>query len=289
MRRRGSQGEDIIGQWSEDKLELLAKYLKAYAIIMGNQKKKWLSSFHYIDAFAGSIVPILRDEDEERYISGSPLRAIATEPRFDSLWFIDLLPQRIKRLEELKQKFPERLIEIRDGNCNQILKEEIIPSLSRSDRRGIIFLDPYGLQVEWSTVQALAEARTFDIFVNFSIMGLTRQLQRNTLPTQDIRQRINLVMGNSSWVDGIYQLESQLSLFEEQSVSRESLSAEWLASLYAEQLKILFPHVSNPVIMKNSKNSALYALILASPKESAKKIMNDIFSRYERLKGNSGF
>ncbi|MDF5709334.1 MAG: hypothetical protein PUP90_17125 [Nostoc sp. S4] len=55
MSRLGNEGEDIIGRWSEEKLDLLAKYLKAYSTIMNEQKKDWLRAYYYIDAFAGSI------------------------------------------------------------------------------------------------------------------------------------------------------------------------------------------------------------------------------------------
>ncbi|MFN4180821.1 MAG: three-Cys-motif partner protein TcmP, partial [Armatimonadota bacterium] len=68
MRRRV---EDIVGKWTEEKLELLEKYLRAYATIMNKQKRTWLKAFHYIDAFAGS--GRVRAKDEERYIWGSPL------------------------------------------------------------------------------------------------------------------------------------------------------------------------------------------------------------------------
>lgn len=45
MSRLGSEGEDIIGRWSEEKLDLLAKYLKAYSVIMNEQKKSWLRAY----------------------------------------------------------------------------------------------------------------------------------------------------------------------------------------------------------------------------------------------------
>jgi hypothetical protein len=38
MSRLGDEREDIIGRWSEEKLDLLAQYLKAYSDIMNNQK-----------------------------------------------------------------------------------------------------------------------------------------------------------------------------------------------------------------------------------------------------------
>ena len=55
MSQRGQEGEDIIGKWSEDKLDLLAQYLNAYSVIMNNQKtpknptgKPWLKAYYYI-------------------------------------------------------------------------------------------------------------------------------------------------------------------------------------------------------------------------------------------------
>lgn len=41
---------DVIGKWSEDKLQLLEKYLKAYSDIMNSQKQEWLKAYYYIDA-----------------------------------------------------------------------------------------------------------------------------------------------------------------------------------------------------------------------------------------------
>jgi hypothetical protein len=268
MSRIGSEGEDIIGGWSEEKLDLLARYLKAYSDIMNNQKtsnnptgRPWLRSYYYVDAFAGSVRPRAKEE-EERYIDGSPLRALQTEPKFDGYWFIDLSSRRA------------------------VLRDRIIPRLSYSSRqRAFIFLDPYGLQVGWDTIRELAETKTCDIFINFSVMGVTRLLPREQSPDPEAVQRINRVMGSTDWITQIYRepAGTQLGLFGEQetpSPSRETIPAEWLAKLYTQQLKSLFPNVSKPVLMKNSTNSVLYALCMASHNKTAIDITNDIFSRY---------
>lgn len=296
MSRLGSEGEDIIGRWSEEKLDLLAKYLKAYSDIMSNQKtsnnptgKPWLQAYYYIDAFAGSVRPRAK-EDEERYIEGSPLRALQTEPRFDGYWFIDVSPRRIERVERLREEFPDCVIEIRQGNCNEVLCNDIIPRLPRSSRqRAFVFLDPYGLQVDWETVRELANTRTCDIFVNFSVMGVTRLLPRDQNPEPEVMEQLSKVMGSTNWITEIYREspELQLDLFgnlTEPTSSRDTIQAEWLASLYTEQLRSLFPHVSRPVLMRNSTNSVLYALCLASHNQTAIKITNEIFNRYERLR-----
>lgn len=288
MSKIGTEGEDIIGRWSEEKLDLLAQYLEAYSVIMNKQKQTWLRDYYYIDAFSGSVRP--RAKDEERYINGSPIRALQTEPKFDGYWFVDVNPQRVERVEKLREDFPNQIIQTYQGNCNDILCNEIIPKIPYSSKkRAFVFLDPYGLQVDWKTVRELADTKTCDIFVNFSIMAVTRLLPRDQNPDPEFVKQIDQVMGNTEWITQIYRESpaTQLSLFSnlaEPTLSREKIDPDWLARLYTEQLSSLFPHVSSPVLMRNSTNSVLYALCLASHNPNAIKITNDIFKRHERLK-----
>jgi three-Cys-motif partner protein len=254
------------------------------------RKKPWLKAYYYIDAFAGSVKPTAK-EDEQRYIEGSPLRALRTEPPFDGYWFIDASPQRTERLERLCDEFPDREIHVRRGDCNEILCNDILPNLSlkkKSPRRAFVFLDPYGLQVDWQTITQLAETKACDIFINFSVMGVTRLLLKDKEPKTEVVEQLDKVMGNVDWLEKLYQLPQniQLNLFDNQepNASRDKISANRLADVYTERLKTLFPYVSNPVIMKNSKNAALYTLCLASHNEKAIKITNDIFKRYEKQK-----
>lgn len=288
MSRLGNEGEDIIGRWSEGKLNLLAQYLKAYSVIMNNQKtsnnptgRPWLREYYYIDAFAGSVRPRAK-EDEQRYIDGSPIRALQTEPQFDAYWFIDVDSRRIERVERLREEFPNRIVEVRQGNCNEVLRNDIIPLIPyASRRRAFVFLDPYGLQVDWETVKQLANTRTCDIFVNFSVMGVTRLLPREQSPDPEVVEQLNRVMGSTDWITQIYREPpgTQLDLFNNQnepSKSRDTIQAEWLASLYSTQLEDLFPYVSKPVLMRNSTNSVLYALCLASHNKTAVSITNSL-------------
>ena len=301
--KRGTGKPDEIGPWSKDKLNLLQKYLDAYAHIMGSQE--WCCGYHYIDAFAGSVYPKLKsnvpaaqgrftiiESEQEQYIEGSPKRALRTTPPFTVCWFIELAPKRLDTLRALQSEFPDRDIRIRDTDCNQVLRTEIVPQITKkSAQRAIVFLDPYSLQVEWATVQALATAGTFDIFVNFSLMGITRLLKRDEPPDAHTTDLLSRVMGNTSWVAKLYERSperSVLPMFPDEplvgSANREVLRAEWLARLYIEQVQELFTYASKPVIMKNSRQSPLYALFLASHNATGVSIGNSIFSRYERLR-----
>jgi three-Cys-motif partner protein len=166
---------------------------------------------------------------------------------------------------------------------------EIIPKIPQSSKkRAFVFLDPYGLQVEWETIKALADTKACDIFINFSVMGVTRLLPKAQSPDLEVIARLNKVMGNTDWINQIYRepASNQLSLFgqSESTLSRETIQAEWLSLLYTKQLGDLFEYVSKPVLMRNSTNSVLYALCLASHNQTAIKITNEIFKRHEQLR-----
>lgn len=287
MSRTRPAKQDEIGPWSEDKLELLAKYLHAYSVIMNGQKKKGnFTKYHYVDAFAGAVVAVAKkyvpDQQVTRYIEGSPLRALQTDPPFDVCWFIDVSARRSKKLAELQAANPHRDIRVRRGDCNVILRQEIIAEVTRASRqRGVVFLDPYGLQVEWGTMQALAKAVTLDVFVNFPIMGITRILKRDEMPDEEARDEISRIMGDSDWLGTLYQPSNQPDIWGIQAIERDVMQAAWLAEQYASRVGNLFQYVSKPLIMYNTKKSPQYALFLASHKEVAVKIVNEITDKYE--------
>jgi three-Cys-motif partner protein len=278
------EGPGLIAPWSQDKLALLRKYLAAYSTIMQPQKKRWLKAYSYIDAFSneGLYVHALQGDA----VPGSPLVALDCEPPFDKYWFIEVSARRMQRLQERTQQHQlGRRIQYRTDDANEVLVHEIAQEITfQRFQRGFVFLDPYGLNVVWETLAALASTRALDVFVNFPIMGINRVLPRDIAPSEDTSRLIELVMGSAAWLDQKYQ--SQIDLFGEERVSRGRLDAMELAALYAERARTLFDHVSRPVVMGNSQNAPLYALFLLSHNPTTVKITNDIFGSFERLKLN---
>jgi hypothetical protein len=78
---------DVIGPWSQIKLEIVRDYAVAYSTILSAQKNP---SFHhvYIDAFAGPGVHVDRETGE--FVAGSPTNALLVRPPFREFYFIDL-------------------------------------------------------------------------------------------------------------------------------------------------------------------------------------------------------
>jgi len=273
--------EDSIGPWSEDKLALLRKYLEAYTTIM--QGQRWCrNGYHYVDAFAGTGKP--RARDEERYIDGSPRVALTIRYPFHSYTFIEKTPWRVQQLEKLKDEFPDRDVRIREGDCNDIIKTEIVSNI-RYERfnRGLIFLDPFSMDVEWPTIQEIAGTRALEIFLNFPVMALNRTVlpnDPNALTEAQIR-RMNNFWGSTEWRGDIYQQVS--TLFGTVEMKMQPTTGKRLGRLFTRRLREVFRHVTEPLVMTNSRNAPLYCLIFAGHNVTAARIVREIFQRYQQL------
>jgi len=273
--------DDVVGPWSEDKLRLLSKYLNAYTVIM--QDQQWCrNGYHYIDAFAGT--GRSRARDEERYIDGSPRIALTVQRPFRSYTFIEKSSWRVQKLQRFQEEFPDRDIRIREGDCNRIIVTDITLHI-RYERfnRGLIFLDPFGMDVEWSTIERIAETRALEIFLNFPVMALNRTVLPNdpNALTQAQIERMNRFWGSTDWRDDIY--EEVPTLFGPVPMKIRSTTGERLGRLFKNRLEEVFPYVTEPLLMTNSKNAPLYCLMLAGHNEVGAKIVQEIFGRYKRL------
>ena len=121
---------------------------------------------------------------------GSPRRALRTGRGFDQYYFFDVDRRRTKMLQRLKDEHPDKEVNIQVEDANlgvQRLarKFQLVPYA-----RGVAFLDPYGLQLHWATVKALAETRKVDMIINFPLaMAINRLVTRD--PTFDRIGRIS--------------------------------------------------------------------------------------------------
>ena len=281
MTRKAVEKVDKIGKWSEGKLSLLNKYLNSYTNIMKGQT--WCKNgYYYIDAFAGTGKP--KSKDEERYIDGSPLIALKMKYSFRSYIFIEKESWRIKKLEKLKEEFSNIDIKIKEGDCNKIIVEEITPLIRyRNFNRGIIFLDPFGMDIDWSTIESIAKTQALEIFMNFPVMAINRSILINN-PNKLIKdkiERMNKLWGSPNWMGDIYKETPDLFGPRIEKVKQTGKS---LGTLFKKRLEEVFPHVTFPLVMRNSINAPLYCLIIASHNPTGKKIAEDIFKGFENLK-----
>lgn len=273
--------KDVVGPWSEDKLKLLRGYLEAYTKIM--RRQKWCrNGYHYIDAFAGTGKP--RARDEERYIDGSPRVALTIDHPFHSYTFIEKTPWRVEQLQNLADEFPHQDIRIYEEDCNHVITDEITSRIRYEHyNRGLIFLDPFGMDVEWTTIEQVAETQALEIFMNFPVMALNRTALPNSpnALTDSQIERMNRFWGSTEWRGDVYQ--EVPTLFGPVEMKVHPTTGKRLGKLFKKRLESLFPNVTYPLVMTNSKNAPLYCLIFAGHNATGARIVRDIFQRYERL------
>ena len=171
------------GSWTETKLDILKGYLKAYTTIFNaNEKAKHFDTF-YVDAFAGSgyiqtgdepqvdepdLFEGLKEVESQEFIVGSSVCALEVNPPFKNYLFIERSQARCVELEKLKQRFPASAssIEIQQGDANECLIRWI-DSRNWDKTRAVVFLDPYGMQVDWETLKALGKTHGVDLWLLF--------------------------------------------------------------------------------------------------------------------------
>jgi len=235
--------EDIIGKWSLEKLELLRKYLSRYSTVLKNQTRCW--GYEYIDAFAGTGKP--KTKDEQKYVDGSPRIALGLTPSFTQYHFIEQADWRVKKLEKLHGKFPDQGIAIYHGDCNKILREQILPQLPYSSKkRAIAFIDPFGMQFEWETMEYLAQAKTVEDLLNFPVMAINRGALRKHPETisKASRERLDRFWGTQDWKVDFYTDEQ--TLFGIETVKRP-LSGEEFGYVFKKRPEEIFRHCSSPI------------------------------------------
>lgn len=290
--------ESIVGPWARDKLDRLGKYLNAYTTILKNQK--WCRGYHYIDAFAGpgshevrsndhgaeetriwrddSAAGELSDDDQRQFIAGSPQIALDLKFPFTSYVFVEKSVARVAKLEGLRAKYgASRRILIRQEDCTKYLKEKVAenPRIDWKSNRAVVFLDPFGMQVEWDTIDSLARTQAIEIFLNFPVgMAIQRFLLRRPENIDEaLRKRLDIYFGSPLWFDTVYQ--KQKTLFGDQTKKVEA-SGIALLRWYRQRLLTVFSHVSNAALIRNTRGGHLYHLLLASHNKNGVKIANDI-------------
>ena len=283
------------GTWTIEKLERVRKYLVAYATIMNKQKFR----FAYIDAFAGTGYRTLREEDSGEIMlpelvetdsidfrQGSARIALKVVPRFDKYIFIEKNEGNFEELYKLKEDHPELIDDITliCAEANTYI-QNLCNNRNWKGNRAVMFLDPFGMQVQWSTIQAIAQTEAIDLWILFPLgVAINRLLRRDGNIDPIIRTRLNELFGEEKWYDSFYQTSVDEGLFGSQTKTKKVSDFKAIAGYFVRRLETIFPGVAkNPLPLRNSRNNPLYLLcfVSANPKgaKTAVKIAKDILNR----------
>ena len=167
--------------WTDQKLRVLDDYLAAYCkIFQTNPRAKHFDTI-YVDAFAGTGLinqrkaPAARvelfaefaEQETAEFLNGSASRAL--QHPFTRYIFIEKAASRIAELEKLRaQSLHKERIGIQKGHANTRLATFV--NLTDWRKSGaVVFLDPYGMQVDWETIVKLGRTEAVDLWLLFPL------------------------------------------------------------------------------------------------------------------------
>jgi three-Cys-motif partner protein len=281
------------GPWTEKKLDAFVKYVKAYLIIM-EKYPQWKTI--YFDGFAGSgskEIEINSDlyrqlkitEEEERIYKGAAERVLALDDNlgFDYYYFIDKKESSLEKLQNnLSQKVDliKRKASFKAGDANKWIMD-LANALTTQNYAALVFLDPFGMQIDWSSIEALKGTRS-DVWI--------------LVPTGIIVNRLLDKAGELKYTDKLqsffglseeeikalfYKQEIKATLFgEEESISKISKPIEKIAKIYVERMKGIWKYVTEePLRLDNRNGVPLFHFVFASNNATGLKIANQIIKK----------
>jgi three-Cys-motif partner protein len=254
------------GPWTLQKLECLQKYLEAYSKIFTSNPNARYYRTTYVDAFAGTgqwTFPrrddlsgdLFADADATSYLKGSARIALEIEPGFGTYIFVEKDKLRVKELEKLRASFPERAHRI------SIIQDDAATYLAKwcettdwRTNRGVVFLDPYGMQVEWPLIECIAQTRAIDLWILFPVSAINRLLPLAGPPPDTLADKLTRMFGTSSWRDTFYPSKTESTLFGKRDSESREVTIERIGSLFLERLETVFTRVvDEPLLLYNSR------------------------------------
>lgn len=279
------------GTWTEKKLDAFAKYVKAYLTIMNKHPE--LKTV-YFDGFAGSgerknesDTDLLRELpiniEELRVYKGAAERVLSLPENF-SFFFYYFIDSNSVSLDKLKlklspyQKTKKTAFQFRKGDCNNFLSE--LSNAMHKDRRlaSLVFLDPFGMQVNWNSIENLSGTRTDLWLLVPTGLIVNRLLERNGELKHAVKLESFFGLSEEEIRDYFYTRISIPTLFGEQElVQKVTKPIEKIAGLYVIRLKSKWKYVTEkPLKLINSRNVPIFHLVFASNNSTGLKIANQI-------------
>ncbi len=185
---------------------------------------------------------------------------------------------------KLKNEFPEKKqkIQLVNADANTYISD-LCNNYKWQNHRAVLFLDPYGMQVDWETIKAIANTEAIDLWYLFPLgIGVNRLLKKDASKIQtswDIK--LDNIFGTHEWKKAFYCETEETTLFGKENKLVKHTNFSKISDFVVTRLKTTFSCVANnPLLLRNSKNNPLYLLCFASgnPRggKTAIKIAQDI-------------
>ena len=278
----GMLAQEFGSIWTKDKLDAVEEYLGAYTKIM---KKQTWARLLYLDAFCGSGTVVPKDG---HIIDGSAIRALKYP--FTKYYFFDSKKENTESLRMMiESQYPGKTNNVvyANNDSNKLLLSINTPNWKKDGWRGVAFLDPYAMQLNWSSLECIAKTQIFDVWYLFPLMALNRMLVRSGDLDRSWQEKIDRFLGTNEWKNHIYTKSPQLNIFGEGEYNKVPIND--IRDYVLSRFGTIFPTVSQKAaILRNDMNSPLFLLCFmgSNPSPAAKsaslRVANHLLSRLDK-------
>jgi three-Cys-motif partner protein len=266
------------GMHTVEKLKVLEDYLAAYVRVLKNTSFETV----FFDAFAGTgEIPVddsgnlFQDvEEAEPFIEGSARRALGVKPPFSRYIFVERSRKKAEQLRHLKIEFSHLAsrIHVERADAN-IAVEGCCREIDWKRTRSVMFLDPFGNQVDWNTIEAIGATRAIDLWYLFPAhLGINRQISSTGEFDTHKGASLDRVLGTSEWREQFVARISHDNLWgETEEISFKQSTVDSVTRYMIERMKKVFRGVVlDEWLPLGRGGSHWYSLIFACANPSAK-------------------
>lgn len=267
------------GSWTKVKIDLLETYAKQFLTVFKNQPNQQLL---YFDGFAGSGDIEVENADENGHIiEGAAIRILNIDkPRsFDMYYFVEKRKKFAESLDlKIQSEFPDKKFFVQAEDCNQKLKDlaKFLRSSKGKAYKVLGFIDPKGMQLEWSSLEIL-RGLPIDLWILNPTSGTNRLLVKKKEIEESWLYRLQMFLGlpKEEILNQFYS--KRHTLFGDTEMVKGIDPINRLHELYASRIAgNVFKYVANPKVLKNNVGSPLFHFFMATNSEIALRIANSI-------------
>jgi three-Cys-motif partner protein len=271
------------GRHTERKLDALERYLDAYTTALKNQSFELI----YFDAFAGTGDIVFSRSEVTAFFGpvaelgtatrGSARRALEIGNPFHRYIFVERSSAKISELEKLRREFPtlDDRMEFRHGDANAELVSFCSDQNWRSTR-AVVFLDPFGNDVAWQTIEAIALTRAIDTWYLFPAgLGVARQIGNDGSVHWTHEKSLDRLFGTTEWRKAAVRQRETEDLFGPRTETEKTATPQSMTELMIARMRTVFRGgVLSEWLPLGSNNTHMYSLIFAwaNPNRAATRL-----------------
>lgn len=289
------------GAWTEEKLNAFEKYVNAYLTIMNKYRGQYDWKLIYFDGFAGSgsrnentssednqLMIDLIDEHQIAAEELTPYKGAAervlniAQDGFDFYYFIDKDAASSSQLQEKLASYQkDKRLEFRHSDANTEVSKLADAMHKNSKLKALVLLDPFGMQVDWSSIERLKGTST-DLWILIPTGVIVNRLLDRKCKLTHIEKLTSFFGKDEAFLRNyFYNTRQETTLFgDTEVVEKVQEPIRMIANLYIQQMKTIFKYVTEePLVLYNTRNTPIFHFACASNNESAVKIAHEIINK----------